>query len=663
MTERPGEFVTPLDTVDFDQLVELGRGEIPRYAGDWTDHNLHDPGMTLLDLLAWIVDQQVYRVGLVGGRHGRAFAALLGQQPEGPRAAHGVLWPTRPLSEGRTVQRGSPVVCMARPALPFVLGRTVYLTSARLVGALRTVDGRDRPVPEADVDGVTCHLREERDRPVNAVTLFFDHPPGRPDDTTPVSFGFDVVAPPGAAPAPNGPPWGPVRYEYRVGGKGPWTTLPTLYDGTLGMAASGEVLMEMPAAAPSTGGAELRISFEHGFFPVAPRLRAIGVNVLPAIQWEESASGQFATHGTGEPDQRVDLDTGDLVASPRAGDALLEVMVNSETWTVTEDLSASGPDDPHLEVRADHLLFGNGLNGRCPAAGAVIGHRGLIRTAGISGNVRPGLTWQVPALADLMADYGTNRHRFAGGQDRTTSAELVARARDAATRRQALVTNDDVVRAAYALPGLAVGRAEVIPRFDPRLPDRSVDGVRTLVVAPLGYSPFRGGEGIGDGLDGNTPAGVPAAYIRAVASQLGCRRLLGERLVIQGPVVVMVELDITVTIEPWASFSAVRSAVVEALDRRLAMVKPHSAIQRGDEVPPWPLGRDLTGSEVRSIVAGVQGVATVPEVRMARLGTRPDEGPVKVPRDGVVVSGKFTVVRGAGGGPDGPVSVDRRWDR
>ena len=58
--------VPNLDSIAFDALVEEGRALIPRYAPDWTDHNLHDPGITLLDLLAWIVDQQVYRIGAVG---------------------------------------------------------------------------------------------------------------------------------------------------------------------------------------------------------------------------------------------------------------------------------------------------------------------------------------------------------------------------------------------------------------------------------------------------------------------------------------------------------------------------------------------------------------------------------------------------------------------
>jgi hypothetical protein len=651
MTEIPGDFVPALDDVDFEQLVELGRSQIPRYAADWTDHNLHDPGMTLLDLLAWIVDQQVYRAGFVGSRHRRSFAALLGQHPEGPVPARGLVWPSGAVSEGRLVARDTPVVCRARPTLPFVLDRTLYLTPARLVGGHRTVDGRDLPAPETDLHGATWNLHDEHARPLSAVTLRFDRPLGRRDHRASVSFGFDVVPPPGPAPTPDGPSWGPVRYEYREGGQGRWTALPTEHDRTLGMATSGEVVLDMPPAASGAAESELRISFERGFFPRPPRVRAIAVNVLPLVQWEQSDAAPFPTSGTGEPDQRIDLVTGNLTVVPdRAGGELLEVTVDRQTWTVTEDLRTSGPGDPHVEVHADHLVFGNGLNGRCPPPGAWIGHTGLTRTAGAEGNVRPHLDWQVPALTDLMSDYGTNRHGFTGGRDRTSAAELVARARTAALRRQALVTDDDVIRAASALPGLAVGRAEVISRFDPRLPGRPVDGVRTLVVAPVGFSPAAAGT------SADASAGVPAAYVREVATHLERRRILGERLVVQGPTIVVADLQITVTTKPWASFPAARAAVERAVAHRLAVV------QLDDEVPPWPLGRDLTVSDVLSIVASVDDVATVPVVRMAAAGRLLGDGPVVVPQDGVVVAGTVTVDQRPAGGLGRTAPTQRRWD-
>jgi hypothetical protein len=48
-----------LDDTNFEHLVELGRSMLPEYAPRWTDHNVHDPGIMLIELLAWVADQQI----------------------------------------------------------------------------------------------------------------------------------------------------------------------------------------------------------------------------------------------------------------------------------------------------------------------------------------------------------------------------------------------------------------------------------------------------------------------------------------------------------------------------------------------------------------------------------------------------------------------------
>jgi len=80
-----------LDTRRWTDLVEEGRALIPRYAPTWTDHNVHDPGITLIELLAWLVEQAIYRVNRIPDRHRRKFLALIGFDPKPPRAAVTVL--------------------------------------------------------------------------------------------------------------------------------------------------------------------------------------------------------------------------------------------------------------------------------------------------------------------------------------------------------------------------------------------------------------------------------------------------------------------------------------------------------------------------------------------------------------------------------------------
>src|SRR3954454_397692 len=76
-----------LDTRSWADLVEEARAMIPRYAPRWTDHNVHDPGITLIELLAWLVEQDVYRLNRVPDTHRRKFLALMGESARGPIAA------------------------------------------------------------------------------------------------------------------------------------------------------------------------------------------------------------------------------------------------------------------------------------------------------------------------------------------------------------------------------------------------------------------------------------------------------------------------------------------------------------------------------------------------------------------------------------------------
>src|SRR6266699_500244 len=76
-----------LDTRKWTDLVEEGRSLIPRYAPDWTDHNVHDPGVTLVELMAWLVEQDMYRLNRIPDAHRRKFLALVHVAPDPPRAA------------------------------------------------------------------------------------------------------------------------------------------------------------------------------------------------------------------------------------------------------------------------------------------------------------------------------------------------------------------------------------------------------------------------------------------------------------------------------------------------------------------------------------------------------------------------------------------------
>lgn len=69
--------VPHLDDRTYTDLVDEARALIPGYAPDWTDHNASDPGITLIELFAWLAEMLVYRSDQVTDRQVVAFLRLL----------------------------------------------------------------------------------------------------------------------------------------------------------------------------------------------------------------------------------------------------------------------------------------------------------------------------------------------------------------------------------------------------------------------------------------------------------------------------------------------------------------------------------------------------------------------------------------------------------
>jgi len=81
-----------LDDRQFEDLLEEMRVKIPRYAPDWTNHNLSDPGITLLEMLAWLSEMVIYRLNQVPAAHYEKFMKLIGEKEDNLTKAVEKLW-------------------------------------------------------------------------------------------------------------------------------------------------------------------------------------------------------------------------------------------------------------------------------------------------------------------------------------------------------------------------------------------------------------------------------------------------------------------------------------------------------------------------------------------------------------------------------------------
>lgn len=66
-----------LDDRRYEDLVDEARAMIPGLAPEWTDHNPSDPGITLVELFAYLTEMLIFRLNRITDEHVRTFLKLL----------------------------------------------------------------------------------------------------------------------------------------------------------------------------------------------------------------------------------------------------------------------------------------------------------------------------------------------------------------------------------------------------------------------------------------------------------------------------------------------------------------------------------------------------------------------------------------------------------
>ncbi|MCB0912519.1 MAG: putative baseplate assembly protein, partial [Propionibacteriaceae bacterium] len=79
--------VPRLDDRTMQDIVDEAKSRIHRYCPDWTDHNVSDPGVALIELYAWMTEMMLYRLNQVPDRLYLKFLELMGIPLQGASAA------------------------------------------------------------------------------------------------------------------------------------------------------------------------------------------------------------------------------------------------------------------------------------------------------------------------------------------------------------------------------------------------------------------------------------------------------------------------------------------------------------------------------------------------------------------------------------------------
>lgn len=650
-----------LDDRTFEDLMDEVRARIPLYTPEWTDHNLSDPGITLLELFAFMTDVILYRLNRVPEKHYIKFMELIGMrlQEAVPARAEITFWLSAPQPNPFVIPVDSEVATTrteTEDAIVFTTDRDMTIKVPELnylMSSYIEEETEERRYAGQNVSGVLAGY--------DNIPVFASDPP-RTDDA--LYFGFDedlsnhilgiefeVDQAEGSGIDPRRPPyfWEVLSLQEETR----WERIDVDFDDTLGLNKSGLIRVHVPELRRATRNeisaywVRLRLDFTDtdSRYSVSPRLYRLTVE-----SWGGTVNATNATRvynevlgrSDGTPGQIFYLEHQPIVARA-AGEYILVRLEDGreQRWQEVSDFSLSNAVDHHytIESNTGEVRFGPALPqpngeikryGSLPPKGAMIVMRSYRYGGGQSGNVAP-RTINVLRTSLPYVDTVMNRKSAAGGLDAENMENAKLRVPGYLRSLQRAVTAGDFeYLTQVAAPG-EVGRVYCLQ------PPNTNRGENKLLVIPA--VPVLQGYISPESLE------LTTELRERIHNYLDERRLLATQLEVTMPIYQWVQTEVYLRASQHFDAEVVRQRVERRL---LEFVNPLTGGVNGDG---WPFGRDLMVSDIMAAISGVEGVQYIRSVRLFpityenrqfRVGDEADV--IALPADGLVASYQHRVM-------------------
>jgi predicted phage baseplate assembly protein len=647
-----------LDDVRFQELVSEARTRIVRHSPDWTEHNVSDPGITLIELFAWFTEILIYRINRIPERLHLGLLELVGVRPGPPESATvDVRFLLRQPGSGARVPAGTEVHSPRTAGSDSVVFQTVrelVIPTGRL--AAYSVQ-RAGHVEAGTMAGETA-------RPAGQQQAPFGSPPGV-DDALLLGFDLPIAGLVIRAAIESSRAEGseidsadpPLVWE-ASGNDGDWHEATIIADETGGfMLGGGAVTLELPPEAASTEIAGQRLHWlrcrvtgrtragARAGYRRPPQITAISTVVAGAtVLASHAATVRGELLGTSDgiagavyPLQRRP------VLTPTDGETL-EVREPGDgrwmPWRRVDSFSLGDHSDRHflLDPVRGEVRFGPAIRqpdggwrryGAVPPGGASLRFNRYRYGGGSAGNVAPRaltiLPLPIPGIASV-----TNSRAATGGVDAESLDGARERARLEVRARSRAVTAEDFER-------LTLGASPQVARAVCVAPD-SGGPVRVHVLPRVNPA---------DRLLELHELVPEAELLQAVAAQLDERRLLGTSIRLLPVRLRGVSVVVDVRASPLADLERVQQDVSHAL---YVYLNPLIGGSPGGPADGWPVGRALNQGELFGIVYGINGVEFVNILRMYEtdIGTgeqapQPTESHLVLEPDELIASGRHIV--------------------
>jgi predicted phage baseplate assembly protein len=629
----------PLDDRDFQDLVNEARLRISQSCPEWTEHNVSDPGVTLIELFAWMTEMVIYRLNRIPDKLHVALMDLLGIALEPATAARADLRfrlaapPTGPVF----IPASSTEVSTPRtPGEEPVVFQTLDDVTIPAIRPANYVVQRGNAAKDV---GVAAGVA----KPKGPDQLPFGMPPAVGDalylgfesslERLVIRVDVDCSQARGAGVDPEDPP---LKWEVSSGeAPGGYALAEVLEDTTGGFNyGSGVVELQVPAShdAATVAGTRAfwvrcrlddttRAGAPASPFSHPPEIYEITASPLGALvpsAHSVRVDDEIVGESDGTPGQAFRLRNAPVLALD--GEEGLEVMepesTNWRRWALRESFAESGPADPHyaLDLASGEVRFGPAIRtgdgawrqyGMVPPKGARLRMAGYRHGGGRRGNVAAAaltvLKSAIPTVSSVV-----NPEPAAGGVDPESLEAARQRAAMEIRTRYRAVTREDfeflcgeasprVARAICVEPPDTVGvaRLHLVPRIEP--------ADRLLTIEEL----------------------IPDEELFGqVAAYLDERRLIGTRVELLPAryrgVSIVVNLQASLRADP----RRVEEDVTHALYTYLNPLVGGAMEGNGTG---WEFGRALNQGELYGVIHQVEGVDFVKILRVYETDLRSGE--------------------------------------
>jgi hypothetical protein len=627
-----------LDTLTWDQIVPAIRTRIiPDSLNKWTLHAPVDPGVTMLELFAWLLDQRIYWMDQTPDALGLAILSLLGMSPMPARAAVTVLQ-LHQLNDSESQQsfpRAAAGMLMqlgdSNPPLLFTLDDDITLLPVNSIGL--SVDSVDR----------TNDLQQGRPIPLlsagkNAaqigivLTLSSAIPPAT------VSRQFFSLMIELATPASEVPPeWtgravsgvpapATVSWSYTSAPNGTTVAFPQaqVHDGTTGLRRSGIVRLPLPSdwqplpqsADVPTISYTILLQIANAGFTFTPLLLSLTPNVVLAHHVWQRKKKPLASGWLPLPGNVISLPTAPSDSSlkeypPIENSVQLQITERDGKcypWRRVADLSLSGPTDRVFvvdRVRSE-ISFGDGLTGRLPVTNPKDPSDVMVSYeagGGTAGNVGEGLFWEARAGKDSDQPPNFTAVNLAhgdGGAGSETLGLAKERASAALNERNRAVSKTDYENLVQTTPGVGFRRAYAAVGHHPDFPCSTVPGAVTVFVVPYAPRVQIDGDWAKDAFV-TAPQPDPGA-LQAARVRVNDGRLVGVDVFVCGPIYRPVWLALVIAVDAVPS-TALRETIITGLQNYL------DPLVGGDHSAGWPFGNPLRPTALLRVAQDILGTA------------------------------------------------------